>query len=225
MTNHDKAFFLKQLGIDVFRLKSNEIHTSQLIETSCSAKMTDLTAWEQLKQTVANCTLCPLHQTRTQTVFGVGTTEADLLIVGEAPGEQEDLKGEPFVGRAGQLLDAMLYAIGLHRKQIYIANILKCRPPRNRDPEPTEVATCTPYLDQQVALLKPKLILALGRFAAHYLLNTKTSLSKLRTQMHLYQQTNIPLIVSFHPAYLLRSPGDKGKAYVDLLKVKELLDN
>lgn len=219
MTDNNKSFFLKQLGIDVWRLKSAE---HPIADISNPSGLSDST-WQQLKQTVASCTLCPLHKTRTQTVFGVGNQQANLLIVGEAPGEQEDLKGEPFVGRAGQLLDAMLYAIGLDRQQIYIANILKCRPPRNRDPEPSEVATCTPYLDQQVELLQPKLILALGRFSAHYLLNTKTSLSKLRTQIHYFQQTQIPLIVSFHPAYLLRSPADKAKAYVDLLKVKELL--
>jgi len=179
--------------------------------------------WSQLEQAVAACTACRLHTSRTQTVFGVGNTEADLLIVGEAPGANEDLQGLPFVGRGGQLLDKMLNAIGLDREEVYIANVLKCRPPNNRDPLGSEVATCTPFLERQVALLQPKLILAVGRYAAHYLLDTTQSLSRLRGKQYKFRNTGVPLIVSYHPAYLLRNPTDKRKSYEDLLLVKQVL--
>jgi uracil-DNA glycosylase family 4 len=176
----------------------------------------DAPQWETLRECVANCTACPLHQSRKQTVFGTGSQQAKLMIIGEAPGAQEDLQGEPFVGRAGQLLTAMINAIGCQREDIYIANILKCRPPENRDPSAQEVATCTTYLNQQIALLKPQLLLAVGRVAAHYLLNTKSSLESLRGQVHHFGEQQTPLIVTYHPAYLLRSPSDKKKAYIDL---------
>jgi uracil-DNA glycosylase family 4 len=172
-----------------------------------------------LAQTVANCTLCELHKSRTQTVFGVGNTNAKLMIIGEAPGANEDLQGEPFVGRAGQLLTAMLKSIGFKREDVYIANILKCRPPNNRDPLAEEVALCTQYLDQQIAQIKPTLLLAVGRIAAHYLLQTKAPLANLRNQIHSYGENKTPLIVTYHPAYLLRTPQDKKKAYQDLLFV------
>lgn len=175
--------------------------------------------WTSLEQKVAACTACSLCKTRKQTVFGVGSHQAKLLIIGEAPGAQEDLQGEPFVGRAGQLLDAMLRSIGLNRQHIYIANILKCRPPNNRDPEVSEVASCTPFLQQQIALLQPKLILAVGRIAAHYLLNTNTPLTRMRGQEYCYGENRTPLLVTFHPAYLLRSPREKAKAYEDLQTV------
>lgn len=174
-----------------------------------------------IQATVSACTQCALHQSRTNTVFGVGNENADLMIIGEAPGFHEDQQGEPFVGRAGQLLNAMLKAIDLSRENVYIANILKCRPPENRDPTPEEVATCTPFLKEQIALIKPKLLLAVGRIAAHYLLGTKDSLESLRLKQHQYGET--PLLVTYHPAYLLRSPGDKKKAYADLLFVKQQL--
>lgn len=180
-------------------------------------------AWSILQQRVSACTACPLHQSRTQTVFGVGDQHADLLIVGEAPGAQEDKQGQPFVGRAGQLLDAMLNAIGLQRERVYIANVLKCRPPNNRDPKPEEMAQCTPFLEQQVQLLQPKLILAVGRYAAHYLLNTSESLSRLRKRVHQFRDTSIPLIVSYHPAYLLRSPQEKRKSWEDFITVSKML--
>jgi len=172
--------------------------------------------WESLKQTVAHCTQCELHHSRTQTVFGVGNENANLMIIGEAPGFHEDQKGEPFVGRAGQLLTAMIKSMGFERSDVYIANILKCRPPENRDPLAEEVATCTKYLDQQIALVKPALLLAVGRIAAHYLLQTKSSLESLRGKIHAYGKSQTPLIVTYHPAYLLRSPQDKKKAYQDL---------
>jgi DNA polymerase len=181
------------------------------------------TSWESLRECVANCTACPLHASRTQTVFGSGSQQAKLMIIGEAPGSHEDQEGEPFVGRAGQLLTAMLKAIHLERADVYIANILKCRPPENRDPSAAEVATCTPFLNQQIALLKPDLLLAVGRVAAHYLLGTKESLESLRGTMHSFGETETPLIITYHPAYLLRSPMDKKKAYTDLQFVQKTL--
>lgn len=183
----------------------------------------EITQWEQLKKEVAQCTRCALHKTRTQTVFGVGNIHADVLFIGEAPGAQEDKQGEPFVGRAGQLLDAMLQSIDLNRQKIYIANILKSRPPNNRDPLPEEVALCTPFLTRQIALIKPKLLVALGRIAAHFLLNTDTPLGSLRGKTFEYGASKIPLCVMYHPAYLLRSPGNKVKAYEDLCRIKTML--
>ncbi|MBM4201640.1 MAG: uracil-DNA glycosylase, partial [Gammaproteobacteria bacterium] len=170
--------------------------------------------WDELEFRVAKCKACGLHATRTQTVFGVGDRSASWLIIGEAPGEQEDLRGEPFVGRAGQLLNEMLRAIGLARETVYIANILKCRPPRNRDPDRTEAESCEPFLHRQIALLKPVIIVAAGRIAAQNLLKTTTPIGKLRGSVHRYQ--GIPLVVTYHPAYLLRSPGEKRRAWDDL---------
>jgi len=172
--------------------------------------------WGPLRERVAGCTLCDLCKTRTQTVFGVGNTQAEWLIIGEAPGAEEDRQGEPFVGRAGQLLNAMLLAIGLPRETVFIANILKCRPPGNRDPRPEEVSRCLPYLSAQIALLKPKVILAVGRIAAQNLLATDAPLSRLRGKLHTFGAANTPLVITYHPAYLLRTPADKRKAWEDL---------
>jgi DNA polymerase len=175
--------------------------------------------WSALRDAVAGCRACGLCQGRTQTVFGVGDEQADWMIVGEAPGENEDLQGEPFVGAAGQLLDNMLKAVGRSRtgqgtQGAYIANVLKCRPPANRNPQPDEVAQCEPYLARQVALVKPKVIVAMGRFAVQALLKTNEPIGRLRGQVHHYE--GVPVIVSYHPAYLLRTPTDKGKAWADL---------
>lgn len=181
--------------------------------------------WAELQQAVAGCQACDLCQSRKNTVFGVGDTQARWLVVGEAPGENEDLQGEPFVGAAGQLLDNMLKALGLHRagsgeQGVYIANVLKCRPPANRNPQPAEVRQCEPYLRRQVELLQPQIILALGRFAVQSLLQATVPdvaaipLGKLRGQVHSYQ--GVPVVVSYHPAYLLRTPQDKAKAWADL---------
>jgi DNA polymerase len=185
--------------------------------------MSVLTPWDNLSQKVAACIACPLHKSRTQTVFGSGHQTAKLMIIGEAPGFHEDQQGKPFVGRAGFLLTNMLKAIQLTRDEVYIANILKCRPPNNRDPEPTEVASCTPFLEQQMQLLQPKVILAVGRVAAHYLLQTSVSLESLRQHIHRYRYNDIPLIVTYHPAYLLRNPSEKKKAYQDLLFLRQRL--
>jgi uracil-DNA glycosylase len=175
-----------------------------------------ITDWGVLRERVAGCTACDLCRTRTQTVFGVGNTRAEWLIIGEAPGAEEDRQGEPFVGRAGQLLNAMLLAIGLPRETVFIANILKCRPPGNRDPKPEEVSRCLPFLSAQIALLKPKIMLAVGRIAAQNLLGTDVPLARLRGKLHHFGETNTPLVITYHPAYLLRSPADKRKAWEDL---------
>jgi len=178
--------------------------------------------WSELASRVAACTRCSLSKTRTQTVFGVGNLEAEWLIVGEAPGAEEDRRGEPFVGRAGQLLNSMLRAIGLAREQVYIANVLKCRPPGNRDPAAAEAAECLPYLEQQISLLKPKLMLAVGRIAAQNLLRTDVTLGRLRQQVHRFGLSQVPLVVTYHPAYLLRTPSDKRKAWEDLKFAREV---
>ena len=177
--------------------------------------------WQSLQAKVAACTKCELHSSRTQTVFGVGNHNADVLVIGEAPGLDEDAQGEPFVGRAGALLNAMLQAIDLQREQVYIANILKCRPPGNRDPHVDEVAQCQPYLQQQIELLQPKVIFAVGRIAAQSLLQSDDAVGKLRGKLHDYQ--GIPLLVSYHPAYLLRKPTEKRKAWQDLLRLRAVL--
>lgn len=173
--------------------------------------------WEALQERVAACSACSeLVANRTQTVFGVGNRNADWLVIGEAPGADEDRQGEPFVGKAGQLLNNMLRAIGLKREQVYIANILKCRPPRNRDPAPEEVAACAPFLKRQIALVQPRIILVVGRVAAQSLLGTSQPIGKLRGRRHQYGDSGIPVVVTYHPAYLLRSPGEKRKAWGDL---------
>ncbi|MFM0740976.1 uracil-DNA glycosylase family protein [Paraburkholderia xenovorans] len=176
--------------------------------------------WDALGERVANCRLCRLCEKRTNTVFGVGDREADWMLIGEAPGENEDRLGEPFVGQAGKLLDNMLRSLTLARDaNVYIANVIKCRPPGNRNPEPDEVARCEPYLQRQVSLVKPKLIVALGRFAAQSLLKTESSISSLRGRVHEYE--GVPVIVTYHPAYLLRSLPDKAKAWADLCLARD----
>jgi DNA polymerase len=179
--------------------------------------------WIELKQAVPGCTACGLHKTRTQTVFGVGDEGADWMLIGEAPGAEEDRLGEPFVGQAGKLLDNMLAAIGLKRgENVYIANVLKCRPPGNRNPEPEEVARCSPFLERQIELVKPKLVVAMGRFAAQTLLATDASIASLRGRVHAY--AGVPLIVTYHPAYLLRNLPDKAKAWADLVFAKKTIE-
>lgn len=177
--------------------------------------------WGTLEAEVRACMKCSLHTTRTQTVFGVGNRNAQWMFIGEAPGADEDAQGEPFVGRAGQLLNAMIAALGLKREDVYIANVLKCRPPNNRDPQPAEVEQCEPYLVRQIALIQPNLIVALGRHAAHSLLKTDLALARLRGQVLSYQ--DIPLVVTYHPAYLLRTPSDKRKAWEDLCRARNLV--
>ena len=180
------------------------------------------TQWIEIKQAVPACTACGLHKSRTQTVFGVGDENADWMLIGEAPGAEEDRLGEPFVGQAGKLLDNMLAAIELKRgENVYIANVLKCRPPGNRNPEPDEVSKCTPFLKTQIALIQPKLIIAMGRFAAQTLLSSDATIASLRGKVYRYE--GVPLIVTYHPAYLLRNLPDKAKAWADLVFAKKTM--
>ena len=182
-----------------------------------------LLGWPELRARVAACTLCALSAARTQTVFGVGDLQAKWLIVGEAPGAEEDRRGEPFVGRAGQLLNAMLRAMGLAREQVYIANIVKCRPPGNREPKPAEAGSCIQYLHRQIALLQPGILLAVGRVAAQNLLDNDEPLGKMRQRVHRLGASELPVVVTYHPAYLLRSPSDKRKAWDDLKFAKMVM--
>ncbi|MGB5474015.1 MAG: uracil-DNA glycosylase [Gammaproteobacteria bacterium] len=178
--------------------------------------------WEALRAQAAGCTRCALHETRTQVVFGIGDRNADWMLIGEAPGADEDRQGEPFVGRAGQLLNEMLFAAGYRREQVYIANILKCRPPGNRNPQPEEVSRCEDYLLRQIELVQPKIILALGGIAAQNLLHTDVSVGRLRGIRHSFGEPGIPLVVTYHPAYLLRSPLEKRKVWIDLQFAREV---
>jgi len=192
------------------------------------ARSIALMPWPALREAVAACSACGLCQGRRQTVFGVGHVQAHWLIVGEAPGEQEDLKGEPFVGAAGHLLDRMLGALQLTRaeappeQQVYIANTLKCRPPRNRNPEPDELSCCEPFLMRQIELIRPRIILAMGRFAVQSLLRSSEPIGKLRGRVHRYQ--GVPLVVTYHPAYLLRNLADKSRAWEDLCLAAQIAD-
>lgn len=226
--NDVRAHYLDQLGIDVYVPRTTAspsvapaVAGPEVATKEAAAQGMD---WQALRRTVAACTLCDLHRTRTQTVFGVGDPNADWLVIGEAPGAEEDARGEPFVGRAGQLLNSMLKAVGLAREQVFIANILKCRPPNNRDPKPEEALSCRPYLERQIALIRPKIILAVGRIAAQNLLATDTPIGRLRGRVHAFGAARTPLVVTYHPAYLLRSPGEKRKAWTDLKLAVEVLD-
>jgi DNA polymerase len=226
------------MGIDVWVPRegpaSAETETRQVSAVEFPAPISRVTGredrvdgldWADLEARVASCAACQLHATRTQTVFGVGSREADCMVIGEAPGADEDRQGEPFVGRAGQLLNAMLFAMGYRREDVYIANILKCRPPKNRDPLPEEVVCCEPFLRRQVALVRPKLILAVGRVAAQNLLKVDTPIGKMRGRQYEYGEESIPVVVTYHPAYLLRTPRDKRKAWQDLCTARRILAN
>ena len=212
---NNKKEYLKEMGVDLWQSKEVGVNA----DDAASVSNAD---WQELEKQVINCTLCDLHKTRTNAVFGGGSKNAKIMFIGEAPGANEDLKGEPFVGRAGMLLNSMLQAIGLVRDDVYIANILKCRPPNNRDPQSQEVKLCTPYLQQQIGLIQPKVLVAVGRIAAQFLLNTMEAMSRLRGRTYQYGEQNIPLLVTYHPAYLLRSPSEKRKAYTDFLMIKEI---
>ena len=181
--------------------------------------------YETLRRMVEVCTRCPLHRGRTHAVFGVGPQPAPFMVIGEGPGAQEDARGEPFVGRAGRLLNSMLFALGAPREEVYIANIVKCRPPNNRDPLPEEVASCAAWLRRQIELVRPKAILAVGRVAAQNLLSSTLPLGRLRGGNHTYGSPPVPVVVTYHPAYLLRSPHEKGKAWQDLKRLRSLIES
>ena len=206
---------LDAMGIAVWTRRS-ELAPVPVSPTAPAPVVAAPTEWDTLEQEALACRKCVLHETRTRVVFGVGDRRARWLVIGEAPGADEDRQGEPFVGRAGQLLNEMLRAAGLAREQVYIANILKCRPPENRDPKPDESASCEGYLQRQIALVQPGLLLAVGRIAAQNLLREDTPIGRLRGRVHRYGPAGIPLVVTYHPAYLLRSPGQKRKAWDDL---------
>lgn len=218
-----RAEYLEELElVPLWQLKKQP---TAILSTSPANLNEDISTmdWAQLKAAVAACTRCPLHQGRTRDVFGVGDINADWLFIGEGPGAEEDKKGEPFVGQAGKLLDNMLASIGLARdKKVYIANIVKCRPPQNRNPEPSEAAVCLHYLHRQINLIKPKLIVALGRVAAQNLLQTDATIASLRGRTH--QLNGVPVLVTYHPAYLLRNLTDKAKAWEDLCAARAIMD-
>lgn len=214
MLTKEQQYLLQEMGLTLWQERDLQM----------PVKAPNLDDWADLQQEVKSCTQCALSKTRTHVVFGVGNPQAKLVIIGDAPGATEDQLGEPFVGQAGQLLNAMLAAINLKREDVYICNILKCSPPHNRDPAPAEVAACTPYLERQLAQIKPQLILAVGPVAAHYLLGVDTALGKLRGQRLQFGTLNTTMLVTYHPAYLLRNPRDKANAYQDLMQVKDLLN-
>lgn len=216
---HQRRAYLEALGIDVWLPRDEADAEPDAGETIQGSEGLD---WDTLRETVAECRRCSLCESRTQTVFGVGNSDADWMIIGEAPGAEEDRRGEPFVGRAGKLLDEMLRAVGQGRDQVFIANILKCRPPNNRDPKPEESAACRSYLERQIELVKPKIILAVGRIAAQLLLETDAPVGRLRGSLHNLGET--PLVVTYHPAYLLRSPSQKRKAWDDLCLARRVLE-
>jgi len=219
---HDRIALLTEMGLaPVWRLRASAPGVSQEADALGEAGV-EAMDWDTLERAIRGCTACGLHATRQQAVPGVGDRQADWMLVGEAPGADEDRLGEPFVGQAGRLLDAMLAALGLRRDdKVYIANVLKCRPPANRNPEPGEVACCAPYLARQIALVQPRVIVALGRFAVQALLSTDASIASLRGKVH--QHAGVPLVVTYHPAYLLRNLPDKAKAWADLLFARRTL--
>jgi DNA polymerase len=220
-SEQQRRAYLQAMGIDIWLPKVPPDIDSARVEVDETDVPESTVDWDTLRQRVAGCSRCELAQSRTQTVFGVGNRDADWLIIGEAPGAEEDRRGEPFVGRAGQLLDQMLLAIGQSRESVFIANILKCRPPNNRDPKPAEAAACRDYLQQQIALVQPKIILAVGRIAAQSLLDCSDPVGRMRG--HAHALGDIPLVVTYHPAFLLRSPSQKKKAWSDLCLARRLV--
>ena len=214
-----RQYYLTQLNIDIYKLAIRSEVSEKIQEAPLKESIKEC-AWEALETRALVCTQCKLCTTRTQVVFGTGSKTARIMLVGEAPGFYEDKQGEPFVGRAGQLLNAMLLSIGVTRHEVYIANVIKCRPPENRDPMPDEVAACSPFLEEQIQLIAPKCLVALGRHAAHRLLQTTQPLNALRGKWH--HSGDIPVRVSYHPAYLLRNPRDKARAYKDWVEIKRI---
>ena len=223
--------YLKALDIDVYALRGNSEIEPPLADAldeadSASVDVADVASadWATLDQAVSACTQCVLHKMRTQTVFGVGSQAADWMFIGEAPGAEEDRRGEPFVGQAGKLLDEMLRALGLQRSSVFITNILKCRPPGNRDPAADEAESCRRYLERQIELISPKIVVAVGRIAAQSLLQTDAPLGRLRQQKHYLSDGQRPVVVTYHPAYLLRSPTQKRKAWEDLCLAQRVMN-
>lgn len=232
-TESQRLAYLEAMGIPAWR-RARSADGEQAAETTAEAALSAPREaapaagvagmdWAALESAVADCTRCPLHRERTQGVFGVGNREADWLFIGEAPGAEEDRRGEPFVGRAGQLLDSILAAAGHSRDSVYIANIIKSRPPRNRDPEAAEIEACLPYLRRQIELIRPRIVMLVGRVSAQTLLDTTAPLGKLRGQVHRLPGFGIPAVVTYHPAYLLRSPLEKRKVWADFRLARRAL--
>ena len=220
---HQRRAYLQAMGIDVWLPRdATEPEASASVDKLQDAVAADGLDWDELQQCVSACTRCELSESRTQSVFGIGNRSADWMIVGEAPGAEEDRRGEPFVGRAGKMLDEMLRAIGESRNSVFIANILKCRPPNNRDPLAEESAACRDYLERQIALLEPKIVLAVGKIAAQNLLGSDEPVGRMRGRAH--DLNGIPLVVTYHPAYLLRSPSQKRKSWSDLCLASRLVE-
>ncbi len=248
-----KDAYLKAMGIEVYRLRSQgedpneeDSNTEAADDSDQSSitfdnKVADVAPAAERKpvpvadpladlnmaavEAVAStCQLCSLSRSRNRVVFGAGSETADILFIGEGPGAEEDRQGLPFVGRAGQLLTSMISALGFERSQVYICNVVKCRPPNNRDPSPEEAKACSAYLRRQIDLIQPKVIVALGRISAHLLLDTELALGRLRRQSYKFKDTDIDLVVTYHPAYLLRKPSEKAKSWDDLWKVRQLLN-
>lgn len=211
MSSRLKTF--QSLGIDAYQLRKASISPDPNQESD----------WPMIESQVSNCKKCSLHKGRNNTVFGDGNRNSDWFFIGEAPGKDEDLQGKPFVGRAGRLLSEVIFSMGLSREDVFIANILKCRPPDNRDPMPEEVQQCFPYLEKQIELVKPKIIVAVGRIAAHSLLGNDLPMGKLRGKIHGFGPSEIPTLIIYHPAYLLRSPSQKKKVWEDLQLVNDFL--
>ena len=211
MSSRLKTF--QSLGIDAYQLRKASISPDPNQESD----------WPMIESQVSNCKKCSLHKGRNNTVFGDGNRNSDWFFIGEAPSKDEDLQGKPFVGRAGRLLSEVIFSMGLSREDVFIANILKCRPPDNRDPMPEEVQQCFPYLEKQIELVKPKIIVAVGRSAAHSLLGTDLPMGKLRGKIHGFGSSEIPTLIIYHPAYLLRSPSQKKKVWEDLQLVNDFL--
>jgi len=233
-TNQQRRQYLDAMGIQTWSLRETDADVAaatEQVEARAPAAETVVempplaTDWQGLEAQVSSCSRCELSQQRTQTVFGVGNRNADCLVIGEAPGADEDARGEPFVGPAGKLLNQMLLAVGLKREEVYIANIVKCRPPDDRDPKLSEAAACEAYLKQQIELIQPRVIFAAGRVAAQNLLKIEQKVGAMRGQKFTYADTGIPVVVSYHPAYLLRSPSEKRKAWNDLLAARQILNN
>lgn len=218
----ERLAYLEALGIDVWARRRQEPEPDQAGDPGGPAVAAP--DWEELRKTVAACTRCQLHRHRIQTVFGVGNHTAEWMIIGEAPGAEEDRRGEPFVGRAGKLLDEMLRAVGLDRNDVFIANILKCRPPHNRDPAADEAAACRGYLERQIEMIGPRLILAVGRIAAQNLLHNDSPVGRMRGRVHSLIHPRVPVVVTYHPAYLLRSPSQKRKAWEDLCLARQIVE-
>ena len=228
------------MGIDVWKMRDDQLQDDKETSLSESNEIMDAESDDlhvdsqdnvesmdlvQLRNKVAACQACRLSDSRTNTVFGAGSEKADLMFIGEGPGAEEDLQGLPFVGRAGKLLSSMIFALGLEREDVFISNVVKCRPPNNRDPQPQEAKACSQYLKRQIELISPKIIVALGRVSAQLLLDTELPLARLRGTVHKYHDTDVDLIVTYHPAYLLRKPTEKAKSWDDLWQVKQIVSS